>query len=1427
MPYGASVTVGQGGPSASGRVSLPPPNIPKSSASSGAAVSSPLPGPSLAPIYSPSATGSSHESSRAQPLALPPPPAASSSSSLSSLPLPRAVTPSRPPASTSALNSGGPPPQENSNRALNVQDALSYLDNVKVVFRDRPEVYNNFLDIMKDFKSQTIDTPGVINRVSTLFRGHISLIRGFNAFLPPGYHIECSENPHDPVRVTTPSGTTISDIGGGQGGRQQPRPNADRSVQYSQPHGADSYYSSQQQQPQPHTLPSSTSGPSPSQQAGPPPPQQQQQQQVSYGRQSAVQSSYSPQTSQVTPQANRQAPGPYSSSLLQQQQQQPPPPQAPSLPHYGGPSSTSYPANASASPPTYHPPPPQTGPRPPSRAPPMEFDHAINYVNKIKMRFAAEPDHYREFLDILQTYQRDSRPINEVYEKVRRLFANAPDLLNEFKQFLPEFPDSVSAPPQPLALQAGQAHSSVGASPQVVPSNLSVLPPPPGGGVAPSPAQAVGGGTGGPATAGMGTPTTSMAIAPSISTPGKSGSRKRRVGPGVGTPPTATKRRAKHKPEDSGSPVYAMNGGTVATTAPDTLGTVPPATIVQGINGAALATEEELSFFERVKRFIGRTSTYNEFLKLLNMFNQEIIDPKTLVERVEPFIGGDRELFEWFKNFVGFDDLPEEFDNPEDSQQESDATGLKPVVPRVSLETRKSYGHSYRLLPACETKAKCSGRDAMCWEVLNDRWASHPTWASEESEFVHHRKSQYEDALFRCEEERHEMDINIETNLYVIRLLMPIARQIEQMTPEEKQGFKLPKGFGGYSEALPRRALRKIYDEQRALEVLDALHTHPAVAAPIVLKRLKQKDEDWRRQRREMNKVWREIDAKNFYKSLDHQGPVFKSSDRKAISAKNLIAEIEMLRREQQEKLRHDQLTQPGSVESALKHRYQLHYRFVVPRIIGDLTELVFTNINRQNQITGSERDEIGNFFNRFFGELFGIDKPLMTIDNDDDEEEDQVGGVDPDKATAYGNGGDKDDQANGDKDDDRMKVEEPELSNVPPQEPEESLGAKSNEDRHIKAEPSATAASAKQGLISSHSWVQGSSSVNCGDRGDGDQGADGKRCDNSRSISRAFYGNSTFYVFLRIFQKLYARLEHLYNIADECRENSMFEERSKSVAAQLSLSEVPELLRPYDLAKGDYYEIFLDFASRFISGDIDQPNFEEVLRILFGTKAYKLSNVDKLVQALAKQAQNIVSDSRCTELISLFDKNVVSEKSTLRSHIYYRMKVETSLGPDESVYRIDYLYTEKAMTIQLLMRSDMTLDQAVTEEERWGYYVDSYVLFEPTEGVPQRSSDSPPVYLNRTLRTAERPYDIHCRSGLEIKIAVNTYKLCFLTGSEDVYTNHTRRNEAMVEDKAKGRMVMNERLREEWRGRATNFREWLGRRHEGQDLDEWWKEAP
>jgi paired amphipathic helix protein Sin3a len=48
------------------------------------------------------------------------------------------------------LSFGDPPPE----RPLNITDALGYLDAVKVQFQHKPDMYNSFLEIMKDFKDQ-------------------------------------------------------------------------------------------------------------------------------------------------------------------------------------------------------------------------------------------------------------------------------------------------------------------------------------------------------------------------------------------------------------------------------------------------------------------------------------------------------------------------------------------------------------------------------------------------------------------------------------------------------------------------------------------------------------------------------------------------------------------------------------------------------------------------------------------------------------------------------------------------------------------------------------------------------------------------------------------------------------------------------------------------------------------------------------------------------------------------------------------------------------------------------------------------------------------------------------------------------------------------------------------------------------------------
>jgi paired amphipathic helix protein Sin3a len=70
-------------------------------------------------------------------------------------------------------------------------------------------------------------------------------------------------------------------------------------------------------------------------------------------------------------------------------------------------------------------------------------------------RFSSRPEIYKQFLEILQTYQRESKPIGDVYTQVTQLFNSAPDLLEDFKQFLPE--SAAHAKQQAAARQAEES----------------------------------------------------------------------------------------------------------------------------------------------------------------------------------------------------------------------------------------------------------------------------------------------------------------------------------------------------------------------------------------------------------------------------------------------------------------------------------------------------------------------------------------------------------------------------------------------------------------------------------------------------------------------------------------------------------------------------------------------------------------------------------------------------------------------------------------------------------------------------------------------------------------------------------------------------------------------------------------------------------
>ncbi|XP_061671234.1 paired amphipathic helix protein Sin3a-like isoform X2 [Syngnathoides biaculeatus] len=740
---------------------------------------------------------------------------------------------------------------------LKVEDALSYLDQVKLQFGNQPQVYNDFLDIMKEFKSQSIDTPGVISRVSQLFKGHPDLIMGFNTFLPPGYKIEVQTN--DLVNVTTP----------GQ-------------IHYITPQGISV-----------QNIPVSGAPTQP----------------VNQHQHQAVPQA-SPHTATFTPPIPTQPSGNKVNKAMQSPAHTPTSQPNPSIPSYASPRSPSVQSHTPVSST------PSGGP-PPQNNQPVEFNHAINYVNKIKNRFQGQPDIYKAFLEILHTYQKEQRNAKEaggnytpalteqeVYTQVARLFKNQEDLLSEFGQFLPD-------------------------------ANSSMLL----GKTAPDRAESVRNDHGGT----------------------------------VKRPLLNNKQKLSHNGVTVKRP-GAVGGSPVLKKKPKILGKD------HGLSEVGKhSSSTETMFFDKVKKALRSSESYESFLRCLHIFNQEVISRAELVQLVIPFLGKFPELFTWFKNFLGYRESRHGESSHVESLPKERAT--EGIAMEIDYASCKRLGSSYRALPKSYQQPKCTGRTPLCREVLNDTWVSFPSW-SEDSTFVSSKKTQYEEHIYRCEDERFELDVVLENNLATIRALESVQQRLSRMSAEEQLRFKLDNTLGGSSEVIHRKAIQRIYGD-RALDIIDGLKKNPTVCVPIVLKRLKIKEEEWREAQRAFNKIWREQNEKYYLKSLDHQGINFKQNDTKVFRSKTLLTEIEMLYDERQERASEEPAILPPSGP-------HLNLAYEDGQILEDAAALIIHHVKRQVGIQKDDKYKIKQIIHHFIPDLlFARRGELSDVEMEEEDADD------------------------------------------------------------------------------------------------------------------------------------------------------------------------------------------------------------------------------------------------------------------------------------------------------------------------------------------------------------------------------------------------------------------------------------------------------
>ncbi|KAK8566032.1 hypothetical protein V6N12_059575 [Hibiscus sabdariffa] len=527
---------------------------------------------------------------------------------------------------------------------------------------------------------------------------------------------------------------------------------------------------------------------------------------------------------------------------------------------------------------------------PPRRT--VEFEEAISFVNKIKKRFQNDEHVYKSFLDILNMYRKEHKDINEVYSEVASLFEDHPDLLEEFTRFLP----NSSAAPLTQQVTYGQNSSQrynernsatvtlrqiqmdrQRRRDRIITSHADRVDHPE-----------------------LDDDKTMMRMQKE---------RRKRV----------EKENRDRRARDLDDPKHDNNRDFNLQHFPD------KKRDGRKIEGFASYDDRDtfksmcnqgFVFCEKVKERLCSSDDYQAFLKCLNIYSNGIIKRNDLQNLVTDLLGKHPDLMNEFNQFLercentegllagviskkslSGDEKDRELRREMEGTRERERYREKYMaksIQELDLSACQRCTPSYRLLPDDYPIPSASQRSELGAQVLNDYWVS-VTSGSEDYSFKHMRRNQYEESLFRCEDDRFELDMLLESVSSTAKRVEDLLNNIN----DNKINMDSPVRIEDHFTVLHLRCIERLYGDH-GLDVMEVLRKNPALALPVILTRLKQKQEEWTECRLDFNKVWAEIYLKNHYKSLDHRSFYFKQQDSKNLSAKSLVAEIKELKEKNQ-----------------------------------------------------------------------------------------------------------------------------------------------------------------------------------------------------------------------------------------------------------------------------------------------------------------------------------------------------------------------------------------------------------------------------------------------------------------------------------------------------------------------------------------------
>lgn len=468
-------------------------------------------------------------------------------------------------------------------------------------------------------------------------------------------------------------------------------------------------------------------------------------------------------------------------------------------------------------------------------------------------------------------------------------------------------------------------------------------------------------------------------------------------------------------------------------------------------------------------------------------------------------------------------------------------------------------------------------------------------------------------------------------------------------------------------------AITRIYGEHGP-EILELLRKNPAGTIPVVLRRLKQKDLEWRKARQELNKQWKETMEKNYDKSFDHRSFYFKQQDKRTYSAKHLVADIKggSTGLEAGSALNdiapagvsltlHQDLSHLLLRGSALPMTPQLVLSFALQDVTihGDIYQ-IFSHIAETNpSIPIYDRERMTACWRDWLRPLFQIPTYLLyppsnSAASNATNNIDAVP-VDPSEAwtpgttvlTIFGTAKVLSFRAV----DSIFEVMLP-----------YGKGYLKN-SAIIGAEELSSQALAAVGI--QRDPVTGVDKLN----GSTFTELAGNNNSTTPAVlsepSTVFYGTQNSYTFLRVYHTLYTRLASAKELAyeaamsalDVAAQESAMEDGSYTMKADLE-AKSPQLI----LLQGaqSKYSTYLSQLICLLDGSLELSRYEEAVRQLLGNKAYVLYTMDKVIQQAFKMFQGLTNDDHFNRLIGIF----VYQRSIANTTVVASAPVATNSAP-------------------------------------------------------------------------------------------------------------------------------------------------------------------